>query len=529
MNSVDTVKIVPKGSYLSKRGYVIKKDSISQEELIYLKKTLKAIPLQDDKYNNTHDAYNIYTETKTKIYIPKMFGIERYGEPKDCLPNYTGKVWESEITFNGSLFDNQKEPCELLIKTCKEKGGGILHLATGFGKTVCLLYVLSQLKCKTIIVVNKIPLMRQWQTEIQKFLPNAKVGIIQGQNNVDIENKDIIIAMLQSLARIEYPDSFFNDIRLTAIDECHNLGSQMFSKVLFKLSSTYTVGLSATPTRADGCDYVFKWHIGDVIYKSSVKRKGLEPILKFVRVDSTEYKEISTVNKFTGEKQIQFTSMLTDLTVMPKRNKLILEIVKSLVKEDRKILVLSDRREHLKLLKKNFDEDLSVDFTYGLFLGQMKQKDLEISRSSNVILATFSAFGEGVSEKDLDTLVLITPKKFVGHLKTSVKNESGRLEQIVGRIFRKDHTERNPVIIDLQDNFSVYKNQSVQRRSFYKQHFSNATTVNQTINLDEYNLDTININCIKTIKTSVQKESDQDVLEKQNNEIKLLENCVIED
>ena len=193
-------------------------------------------------------------------------------------------------------------------------------------------------------------------------------------------------------------------------------------------------------------------------------------------------------NKNTGQSQIQFTSMLTDLIQMPKRNRLILEIIKDLVlRESRKILVLSDRREHLKSLKLLLDNDLHSNFTYGLFLGQMKQSDLERSRASQVILATFSAFGEGVSEKDLDTLILTTPKKFIGHLKKSTKNENGKLEQIVGRIFRKDHTEKHPMIIDLHDNFSVYKNQSAQRRTFYKEHFKNAKITYCQINLNHQN------------------------------------------
>ena len=74
-----------------------------------------------------------------------------------------------------------------------------------------------------------------------------------------------------------------------------------------------------------------------------------------LRIDSSEYKEINTVNRITGQSQIQYTSMLSDLITMPKRNRLILETIKDLVVTDnRKILVLSDRREHLKSLKQDF-------------------------------------------------------------------------------------------------------------------------------------------------------------------------------
>lgn len=527
---------IPDGSYLSKRGYVVKKESLTSDEIKHLKTHLRATPLQDEKYatyNNEDSSYPIYTETKNKLYLPKMYGIRRYGDPKRYIPNYIGKDWQSgngnDLQFAGNLFPNQIEPVNSLLNACKTLGGGILKAATGVGKTLMSVNIISKLRVKTIVVVNKIPLMRQWESELKRFIPGITVGFIQGQKNVSVEGADVVIAMLQSLARVEYPDSLFEDFQLLIVDEIHNTSSRVFSQVLGKLCCRYTIGLSATPKRSDGCEYVFKYHIGDIVHESDVKRSGLPPFLKFVKIDSSEYNEISVVNRFTGQKQIQFTSMLTELITMSKRNRLILELIKDLVRTDnRKVLVLSDRREHLKNLKTDFDKDLSVDFTYGLFLGQMKQKDLQLSRASQVIFATFSAFGEGVSEKDLDTLILITPKKFIGHLKNSIKAESGKLEQIVGRIFRKDHTDKNPLIVDLHDNFSVYKNQSAQRRTFYKQHFTNAKTVYTQINLDEYEIDDIKVSCIKQTKTTGQIQENEDVDETSKTQ-QLLKHCVIED
>ena len=158
--------------------------------------------------------------------------------------------------------------------------------------TVCMLYVLSKLQGKAIIVVNKIPLMNQWKSEISKFLPGIKVGTLQGQKNVDIHDCDIIVAMLQSMARIDYPDELFKDINVCVIDETHNLGSKVFSQILFKLCCKYTIGLSATPKRADGCEYVFKWHLGNIVYKSNEKREGKPPIIRMLKIDTNDYKEV---------------------------------------------------------------------------------------------------------------------------------------------------------------------------------------------------------------------------------------------
>jgi superfamily II DNA or RNA helicase len=518
-------KIV-KNSYLSKKGFVIKKEFLTLDELNKLKIELRARPLIDSKFvfpgSKVQDnSYPVFIETKNKIYIPKMFGINKFGLPPATLSNYNGKEWNKDIIFNGSLYDRQITPVNTVISACKEKGGGILNAETGSGKSIMLLKILSELKGKAIIIVNKIPLMNQWISEIKTFLPNAKIGTIQGQKNVDVNDKDIIVCMLQSMSRIEYPDSYFEDISVTVIDEVHNISSESFSKILFKLASKYTIGLSATPNRSDGCEYVFKWHLGDIVYKSTAgKREGKPPIIRIIKIDTNEYKEVCTENKFTGQKQIQFTSMLSELIQMSKRNLLIIELIKTMIIEKRKILVLSDRRNHLGEIKKLLDNDTSVSFTYGLFLGAMKQKDLEKSRKCDLIIATYSAFGEGVSEKELDTLILCSPKKFVGHIKTSVKQESGKLEQIVGRVFRKDHIDKNPIIIDLQDNFSVYKSQAASRKVFYKQHFTNGIFEDQSINLDEHT--DVKIEYIKT-----KSKKDEKIKELEKNI--LTKCCILED
>lgn len=353
--------------------------------------------------------------------------------------------------------------------------------------TASAIYVLSKLGGKTIVVVNKIPLMNQWVEEINKFLPNVKVGTLQGQKNVDILDCDIVVAMLQSLVRIDYPDVFFEDFNTTVLDECHNYSSRIFSKVVFKLTSKYTIGLSATPNRADGCEYIMNWHIGDIVYKSTeAVRKSKEPIIKFIKIDSSKYIEEYIINQWTGAKTLQFTTMLSHLVKMESRNKLIVEIIKDTLSKEpaRKILVLSDRRNHLENLVKTLDTMNDITFTYGLCLGNMKKAQFEVSRSSQCIFATFAAFSEGVSEKDLDTLFLITPKKYVDPKnKNNVKKDSGKLNQIIGRIFRKDHTV-HPIIVDINDNFSVYKSQFNTRKVFYKSNLPTAIYENYSINLD---------------------------------------------
>lgn len=72
----------------------------------------------------------------------------------------------------------------------------------------------------------------------------------------------------------------------------------------------------------------------------------------------------------------------------------------------------------------------------------------------------------------------------------------------------KKHVDNHPLIVDFQDNFSVYKTQSAGRRKFYKEHFENVKFINQSINLDDYDLNSIHFSCIKT-KNSYDNDNTQ--------------------
>lgn len=473
---------------ISKRGYIIDKNSISTNTLQEIKRELIAKPLSEEKYNTGTDNFNVYIETVNNIHVPKMYGIQKFGPPMVLKKTYSGKPWGTDHLFRGALLEHQHEPVSKALTLLYDSSGCVLNVATGQGKTFMLINILSVLKKKCIIVVNKITLMEQWVSEIKNFLPTVSVGTLQGKTTHQILPYDITISMLQSLARVDYPSTLFDDISICVVDEVHNISTNHFSKVLFKLCSEYTIGLSATPQRSDGCEYVFKWHIGDLVYhdQSIVIRPGIPPTIIACTLESMFYKQVTKINRFTGQSVIQFTSMITELFAMTRRNDLVVEIIQTLMKSDpnRKILVLSDRRDHVKMLD-GLLTLVQAPFTHSVFLGSMKIDQLNASKKSSVIIATTKAFGEGVSEKDLDTLILTVPKKFIGHIDSSIKNESGNLEQIIGRIFRKKHIDRAPLIIDLQDHFSVYKNQSSGRNVFYKRHFPNGNFVKKKINLDE--------------------------------------------
>lgn len=434
---------------LSRGGYLLKKDKLSQEQIVSLKNTLTVSPELQSSFANA-ESFPVFRESESRFRIPRFYGTEFFGLPKNKIP----KGIPIDIEFKGSLKKetNQDIASAKALSHLNEFGGGILSLPTGYGKTCVSLYILSQLKVKTLIIVHKEFLMNQWVERIQQFLPSASIGIIQ-QNKIDIAGHDIVIGMLQSIAMKEYKTGTFDSFGLTIIDETHHISSKVFSKALFNVCTKYMLGLSATPIRKDGLTKVLKWFIGDIFY--SVQRENQRlvnvDIHKFTCDEYNEDPPLSKVGK------ISLSTVINQIVVIEKRNLLIVRILLEKLRDERKIIVLSDRRNHCELLKEMISSDSAFDdYSCGLYMGAMKQNELKESEKCDIILATYSLAHEGLDIPTLDTLILSTPKTDI--------------VQSCGRILRETPGKKNdPLIIDFLDSYASLPNQAMKRRKYYKE------------------------------------------------------------
>ena len=164
-------------NYLGKRGYTIYKNNIDKNTLKELQEELyvKAfIPKQFS--NDTNKPFPVYLESKKKIYIPKFYGINKFGK-LDINKIESGK--DIDVKFKFVLRENQKPVVKKYLEVAKDIGGGIISVPCGFGKTVIALYLLAALGKKTIVIVHKEFLMDQWKERIQFFLPDAKIGKVR--------------------------------------------------------------------------------------------------------------------------------------------------------------------------------------------------------------------------------------------------------------------------------------------------------------------------------------------------------------
>ena len=212
-------------SYLGNKGYSIYKVCLTNEIINYIKKELNVKPITQNLIVEPV-AFPVYQESDKKIYVPRFWGLKVFGQPNQVKISQGKSI---NIEFKGQLRKepvNQEEIVDAYLNSLKTQesnywsgGSCLIELKCGGGKTILALNILSKLKKKTIIFVQKTFLKNQWIERIEEFLPDAKVGTIQGQI-IDIEDKDIVIAMVQSISMKSYPESLFDDFGFAVYDEC---------------------------------------------------------------------------------------------------------------------------------------------------------------------------------------------------------------------------------------------------------------------------------------------------------------------
>ena len=443
-------------SLINNKGYISRKNIIDPILLTEIRNELTVRPNINPNFAEVTEPYPVYFESENNIYLPRFYGLSKLGLPikGTKFNNVHCPNLECTMTLRDYQIPIITKTLDTLQNGC---GGGLLELYTGSGKTSIALYLMCQLKVKTLIIVHKSFLLQQWVERIKQFVPNAQIGTIQGKT-FDITGKDIVIGMLQTLSMKEFKYEQFAEFGLTIVDETHHIGAEVFCRSLIKIATQYMIGLSATPIRKDGLTKVIHWFIGPTAY--SLQRDGNEAqkvIVKKIIFKSNDMSYMREQKNFKGS--VLLPAMINQVCEYSPRNALIIhEILYYAHEPERQIMVISDRINHLHELKHIIDTRISsstasLKLITGLYTGRQKQRELNISEKANIIFSSYAMCREGLDIQSLNTIIFAT--------------SNGDVIQTCGRILRKTHNV-SPLIIDIVDNFSSFKGQSKKRDAFYK-------------------------------------------------------------
>jgi len=418
---------------LTRNGYITTEGPLSE-----IKKELTVRPEVNGDFGFPPPPFRVYRKTKNGVCIPRFYGNTKLGDaPEDRRPEPA----RANLTFHGTLRDSTHQNAALAAAL--KAGHGVLSLPCGYGKTTVALAIACKLGYRTMIVVHKEFLAGQWEERIRQFCPGATIGRVQ-QNKKEV-HCDFVIAMLQSLSLKEYDVGEFDSVGTLIVDEAHHICAKVFSQSLFRMCPRHVFGLSATPERKDGLTKVLHWFMGPTFF--AVERKNQEQVEVFaIKYEHPMFRNPPPCTRFG---KISLVNMITELVECRDRNKMIVELMKKASAGTRQLLVLSDRRQHCELLHQCFPK------TSGLYMGGMKQKDLDASAEKKIIIATFSQAHEGLDIPKLDTVILATPKSDI--------------QQSIGRVMRETKGKKNnPHIYDVSDQWSLLTAMWYKRLKVYK-------------------------------------------------------------
>jgi superfamily II DNA or RNA helicase len=497
---------------LTNYGYCIKKALYSQNSIETIRTYFNVKPIQlyenskSDKDENS--TFEVFYEDDVYIVIPKFLSNTTISanfidEKKEKYKKIYFQIKKIHYThksvnfdFKGKLRNYQEE----IIKSVLEKlnikitngkienlteedinraFGGIIELSVGMGKTLLAIYLAHLLKLKTLVVVNQEFLQNQWIDRFTKFT-NAKIGKIQGKV-VDIENKDVVIGMVQSISMKDYEESVFKDFGLVIYDEVHHYGSRVYSQALMKTAAKYTIGLTATLERSDGMVKIINWFVGDTLCKMN-RDRNYRVLVKKINFRSSDKTFVEKKRWITGKIRPDHKTMVDNLLKNIERNKLIINMINNLKSRGRTIFVISELTKHLEILKNGVDaliKEANEQHIYNTYyyIGPTKAGEKKMAETDgNIIFATIQLASEALDISRLDTIILTNPIKVTldkednSDEKNNNKIKKKRITQTIGRILRSETLSTLtdiPVVIDMCDIFSIYGKWAEKREEFY--------------------------------------------------------------
>lgn len=349
----------------------------------------------------------------------------------DLRPSPPPVEYNSEIT----LYPYQHRALDKLMK----KDFGILVSPPGTGKTLIALELIARRKLPALILVHRKQLLSQWIDRIQSFLkiPKTELGYYTG--NKKKRGETITLGMLQTLAKYQVNRQLQNSFGTVVIDECHHLPAKTFRKAIIKFNSSYCLGLTATPTRKNKDEKLIYFFIGDIVDQ-----------IKINHVEQKPEDKLKVCIKKTNIK-IPFNWKIDDINLINKiliydtnRNMLIKEDVEKQISQNKKILLLTERNEHVEILNYYLKSNHEVITISGQDSATRRKEKIDLIKNNRfqVLISTGQFFGEGMDVPCLNCLFLVFPFSF-----------EGKLIQYIGRIQRKSGTK---IIFDYYDHHLDY-------------------------------------------------------------------------
>lgn len=338
-----------------------------------------------------------------------------------------------DLTFVGTLRMDQ----EAAVTGMLRHDAGVLCAPTAFGKTVTAAAMIARRGVNTLILVHRTELLKQWQERLQVFLGVGKgvVGTIGGGKSKPTGQIDI--AVMQSISRQGEVNPVVDNYGQVIVDECHHVGAVSFDAILKRTKAKYVMGLTATPIRRDGQQPIIFMQCGPIRYTASRPEGAPHDLVVLPR---------SRLSQIDLPSQAGIQDVFRHIANDQARTEAIAHEVKQAYSQGRKVLVLTERTEHLDAIKVSLEGLVPAPLVLHGRLSRRQRTELiaELDalppNAPRILLATGKLVGEGFDHPPLNTLILAMPVSW-----------KGTLQQYAGRLHREHVSKTDVRIIDFVD------------------------------------------------------------------------------
>lgn len=273
--------------------------------------------VSSNKYEDDLLKQNSMVHLGWKVFRWTDYQIEKTPDRvKDELLTFLGS---SPVLFyfddnmpqqNGKVFTLREHQEEALANLAQMRADGqtiaLVHGATGSGKSAIGVFDAKAVGKRTLFLAHTKELVQQGYDNFKRFWPEASCGRLFEDYHETSE--DIICASVQSIVR--NLDGFSPyDFGYLIIDECHHASAETYKTILSYFKTSFTLGLTATPERADGEDLleIFQTVAHKLDIKEAVETGILVPVrcirirtnidLQDVRINGFKYNALDLESK----------------------------------------------------------------------------------------------------------------------------------------------------------------------------------------------------------------------------------------
>lgn len=318
------------------------KDQLNFFNTEYLvKKRIGVSTYQTEKY------FKLISETTEFVHIPRGFVEQLKSFCQENEIPYTivdERRLKTPLTFKSkiNLYDYQKQALEEIGK----KDFGVIVAPAGAGKTIIGLELIARKSQPALILVHRKQLLDQWVERIQSFLGISKAEIGQISGIKKRIGKQITVAMMQSLIKMKGIEKLANQFGTIIIDECHHIPAKTFRELIVQFNPYYLYGLTATPKRKYNDEKLIYFFIGEILVEIDTNKKNLASLINKTTLQIKQTELSAPFDYKTDTFEVLSKILIYD----SKRNQMIVSDILKEVQDARKILVLTERKEHVEVL-----------------------------------------------------------------------------------------------------------------------------------------------------------------------------------